>query len=179
MLMDPYLSQQHSGSQHAILQPQQEVTRPNGIIRPTLPRESGVDGAALRCQHLLVSHFTCTFFALVKIELSLQRDYYRVDRIQRNDQKLSFCDLWRRMPLTRANSPRQKTVFFKKKWAIHCLFFFIFRLFYKQLTVNKCSIKVADGWIRTLVLWYWKQLLCQLRYNHCPTATALKTDLFT
>ena len=93
MLMDPYLSQLHPGSQHPILQPQQEVTRPNGIIRPTLPRESGVDGAALRCQHLLVSHFTCTFFALVKIELSLQRDYYRVDRIQRNDQKLSFCDL--------------------------------------------------------------------------------------
>ena len=38
------------------------------------------------------------------------------------------------------------------KWAIIGLFFFIFCLFYKQLTVNKCSIKVADDWIRTWVL---------------------------
>ena len=44
----------------------------------------------------------------------------------------------------------------------------LFRLFYKQLTVNKCSIKVADDWIRTGVLWYWKHPLCQLRHNHCP-----------
>ena len=41
--------------------------------------------------------------------------------------------------------------------------FLYFRLFYKQLTVNKCSIKVADDWIRTWVLWYWKRPLCQLR----------------
>ena len=47
--------------------------------------------------------------------------------------------------------------------------FLYFRLFYKQLTVNKCSIKVADDWIRTRVLWYWKRPLCQLRHNHCPT----------
>ena len=45
--------------------------------------------------------------------------------------------------------------------------FLYFRLFYKQLTVNKCSIKVADDWIRTRALWYWKQPLCQLRHNHC------------
>ena len=42
-----------------------------------------------------------------------------------------------------------------------------FRLFYKQLTVNKCSIKVADDWIPTWVLWYQKQPLCQLRHKHC------------
>ena len=35
---------------------------------------------------------------------------------------------------------------------------------------NKCSIKVADDWIRTQVLWYQKRPLCQLRHNHCPTA---------
>ena len=46
--------------------------------------------------------------------------------------------------------------------------FLYFRLFYKQLTVNKCSIKVADDWIRTRILWYWKRPLCQLRHNHCP-----------
>ena len=39
-----------------------------------------------------------------------------------------------------------------KKWAIPGLFFFIFRIFYKQLTVNVCSIIVADDWIRTRVL---------------------------
>ena len=55
------------------------------------------------------------------------------------------------------------------KWAIPGLFFFIFRLFYKKLKVNKCSIKVAVGWIRTQALWYWKQQLCQLRHNHCPS----------
>ena len=51
--------------------------------------------------------------------------------------------------------------------------FLYFRLFYKQLTVNKCSIKVADDWIRTWVLWYRKQPLCQLRHNHLP-----KCDFF-
>ena len=44
--------------------------------------------------------------------------------------------------------------------------FFYFSLFYKQLTENKCSIKVADDWIRTRVLWCRKRPLCQLRHNH-------------
>ena len=48
--------------------------------------------------------------------------------------------------------------------------FLYFRLFYKQLTVNKCSIKVADDWNRTQVLWYRKQPFCQLRHNHFPSA---------
>ena len=51
--------------------------------------------------------------------------------------------------------------------------FLYFRLFYKQLTVHKCSIKVADDWIRTRVLWYWKRPLCQLRHNHCPNDNLL------
>ena len=46
--------------------------------------------------------------------------------------------------------------------------FLYFHLFYKQLTVNKCSIKVADDWIQTRVLWYRKRPLCQLRHNHFP-----------
>ena len=46
--------------------------------------------------------------------------------------------------------------------------FLYFRLFYTQLKVNKCSIKVADDWIWTWVLWYWRRPLCQLRHNHCP-----------
>ena len=45
------------------------------------------------------------------------------------------------------------------------LFLYI-RLFYKQLTVNICSIKDADDWIRTRVLWYRKRY--QLCHNHCP-----------
>ena len=62
---------------------------------------------------------------------------------------------------------------FFKKWAIPGLFFFIFRLFYNQLTVSKCSIKVADDWIQTRVLWYWKGPLCQLCHNHCPLSIAV------
>ena len=46
--------------------------------------------------------------------------------------------------------------------------FLYFRLFCKQLSVNKCSIKVADDWIQTWVLWYRKRPLCQLRHNHYP-----------
>ena len=46
--------------------------------------------------------------------------------------------------------------------------FLYFRLFYKQLTVNKCSIKVADDWIWTRVISYHKRPLCQLRHNHFP-----------
>ena len=57
--------------------------------------------------------------------------------------------------------------------------FLYFRLFYKQLTANKCSIKVADDWIRTWVLWYWKQPLCQLRHNHCPVVTIVKIVFWT
>ena len=48
--------------------------------------------------------------------------------------------------------------------------FLYFRLFYKQSTVNICSITVADDWILTRVLWYWKQPLCQLRHNYCPSS---------
>ena len=58
------------------------------------------------------------------------------------------------------------TVFFK--WATLGLFFIYFCHLYKQLTVNNCSIKVANDWIRTRVLWYWKQLRCQLCHNHSP-----------
>ena len=58
--------------------------------------------------------------------------------------------------------------FFKKNGPFAASFFLYFRLFYKQLTVNKCSIKVADDWIRTRVLWDCKRLLCQLRHNHFP-----------
>ena len=59
------------------------------------------------------------------------------------------------------------TLFFK--WAVPGLFFFICRLFFKQLAVNKCSIKVTNDWIWTRVLRYRRQLLCQLRHrNHCP-----------
>ena len=55
---------------------------------------------------------------------------------------------------------------FFKKWAILGLFFiFVFTI---QFTVNKCSIKFANDWIRTADLWYWKQLLYQLCHNHCP-----------
>ena len=46
-------------------------------------------------------------------------------------------------------------------------FFFIF-IFSIQLTVKKCSINVADDWIQTVDLWYWKWLLYQLSHNHCP-----------
>ena len=45
---------------------------------------------------------------------------------------------------------------FKKrflKWAILASFL-LFCLFYKQLTLNNCSIKVADDWIRTRVPCY-------------------------
>ena len=54
--------------------------------------------------------------------------------------------------------------------------FLYFCLFYKQLTVNKCSIKVADDWIRTQVLWYQKRPLCQLRHNHWPIICAFNTS---
>ena len=37
-------------------------------------------------------------------------------------------------------------------WAIPTTFFIMFRFFFTQFTVNKCSIKVADDWIRTRVL---------------------------
>ena len=44
---------------------------------------------------------------------------------------------------------------------------FYFSLFYKQSTIN-CSIKVADDWIRTRVLLYWKRLRCQVYHNPLP-----------
>ena len=41
------LSQQHAGPQHAVLQPQQEVTRPKARFKHTLPEKSGVDGGRI------------------------------------------------------------------------------------------------------------------------------------
>ena len=57
--------------------------------------------------------------------------------------------------------------FFKKMGHSRPLFLY-FRLFYRQLTVNKFSIKIANDSILTQVLWYWKRPLCQLRHNHYP-----------
>ena len=42
-----------------------------------------------------------------------------------------------------------------------------FCLSYKQLTVNKCSKKVADDWIRTRVLWNQND-----RSANCATTTS-------
>ena len=36
MLTDLHPSQQHAGPQHAVLQPQQVVTRPKAMYKPTL-----------------------------------------------------------------------------------------------------------------------------------------------
>ena len=46
--------------------------------------------------------------------------------------------------------------------------FLYFHLFYKQLTVNKCSTKVADDWIQTWVLWIGSD-----HSANCATTTAL------
>ena len=52
-------------------------------------------------------------------------------------------------------------------WLFPAPFFLYFRLFDKVInTVDRN--KITDGWIRTTVLWYWKQALYQLRHNHCP-----------
>ena len=66
------------------------------------------------------------------------------------------------------NKNQTENVPFLKNGPFAASFFLYFRLFYKQLTVNKCSIKVADDWIRTRVLWDCKRPLCQLRHNHFP-----------
>ena len=50
--------------------------------------------------------------------------------------------------------------------------FLYFRLFYKHLTVNNCSIKVADDWIWTQVLCYHKRRRNQLCHNNYSTTTA-------
>ena len=55
--------------------------------------------------------------------------------------------------------------FFLKNGPFRPLFLY-FCLFYKQLTVNICSIKVANCWIRTRALRYRKRPLYQLRHNH-------------
>ena len=54
MLMDPHPSQQHVGLHHAVWQLQQEVTRLKAR------RSLGWMGEQIRCQHILVSCFTCT-----------------------------------------------------------------------------------------------------------------------
>ena len=78
---------------------------------------------------------------------------------------LSFCE--KNWCAVRYVHLSLKFFFFLKMGHSRPLFFY-FRLFYKQLTVNKCSIKVADDWIRTQVLWCRKRPLCQLRHNHFP-----------
>ena len=64
-------------------------------------------------------------------------------------------------------------MFFFKNGPFPASFSFSFRLFYKQLTAIKCSIKVSNDWIRTRYR-YRKRPLCQLRHNHCPTTLFTK-----
>ena len=61
ILMDPHLSQQHTGLQHAIMHPQEEVTRPKAKFKPNLPEKSEVDGGAIGYQQIC----GCTFGPLV------------------------------------------------------------------------------------------------------------------
>ena len=51
--------------------------------------------------------------------------------------------------------------------------FLDFHLFYEQLTVDYCSIKVADDWIRTRVLW-----IRSGRAVNCATTTAQVSTSF-
>ena len=53
MLMDPHPSQQHADLQLAVLQLQQEITRP-------LPEKFELNMGAIRYKHILVSQFTYT-----------------------------------------------------------------------------------------------------------------------
>ena len=62
--------------------------------------------------------------------------------------------------------------FFKIFGPFPASFFFIFAVSI-QLTVNKCSINLANDWIRTADLWYRKRPLCQLSHNHCPIIFAI------
>ena len=57
-----------------------------------------------------------------------------------------------------------------------CFFMDRSRLFYKQLSTHKCSIKVAKDWIRNRV-WYRKRPLCQLCKQ--PTDFMLVIQFFT
>ena len=50
--------------------------------------------------------------------------------------------------------------------------FTIFLSFLQTVTENNCSIKVADDWIRTRVLWYRKRPRCQLCHKHYPTISS-------
>ena len=63
---------------------------------------------------------------------------------------------------------------FLKNGPFPASFFFIFVFSinsnWQQLTVNKCSVNFANGWIRTADLWYRKRPLYQLSHNHCPIA---------
>ena len=47
-------------------------------------------------------------------------------------------------------------------------FFLYFRLFNIVDRKQMFNLIFADGWIRTVDLWYRKQLLYQLSHNHCP-----------
>ena len=94
--------------------------------------------------------------------------------IQTNRNELHItmrCVVLRSRPM---RSTRDHWLFFFKKNGPFPASFLYFRLFYKQLTVNKCSIKVANDWIRTRVLSYCKRPLCQLRHNHFPNHWLLK-----
>ena len=63
---------------------------------------------------------------------------------------------------------RRFILYFFKKWAIPGLFFFIFCLFYQQLRVNKCSIKVAETGFE-----FGSSGIGSNRSANCATATAI------
>ena len=66
------------------------------------------------------------------------------------------------------------------KWAIPGLFSLLF-VFSMLFTLGSTQIfKIfAYDWFQTVNLWCWKQPLCQLSHNHCPTCLSFCEDTMT
>ena len=75
---------------------------------------------------------------------------------------LSIAIIWKAWCSTATAVIECCTIFYQK-WAIPGLFLFIF-VFSMQIF----HLKIADDWIRTAHLWYWKRPLYQLSHNHFP-----------
>ena len=100
MLIDPNPSQQlHAGVHHAVWQLQQEVTRSMARFKPTISLWWMRD--QIRCQHILVSCFTCTFLqAFIDVKLCVDWRHIFVIHIL-----YPFCQM---MMMTNKTSPAKR-----------------------------------------------------------------------
>ena len=76
---------------------------------------------------------------------------------------------WLTTILTQRTQQTETIILFCLSLFLNGPLFLYFRLFNSVDRKQLFNIKLADGWIRTVDLWFWKRPLYQMSHTHCPS----------